>query len=172
MRFDGDSNGLTASKAIEELSELELKQLLQTYGEVSLAESVKISSAIARHKKQEKIQSASQLREIIFNAIFPAKNKWKTVTQVFQALRIYVNNELFSLKQLMDNSLSLLKLDGLLVVITFHSLEEATVKQWHLKEGKPFLKSIDSGKKPTKEEVQMNPRSKSAKLYSFRFKSL
>ena len=182
FRFDGkldmrmnQDNPRDARTVIAEYSEEQLANILYLYGE--LKQSRRIAAAIVKARNQAPIESVQQLLDVLKPFIRPQHEK-KELAQVFQALRIEVNNELAVLEQLLKQSLKVLKPGGRLVIITYHSLEDRLVKNFLRSgniEGKieqDFFGRINSPLKlvnnkvivPDDDEVNRNPRSRSAKL--------
>lgn len=182
FRFDGkldmrmnQDNPRDARTVIAEYSEEQLANILYLYGE--LKQSRRIAAAIVKARNQVPIESVQQLLDVLKPFIRPQHEK-KELAQVFQALRIEVNNELAVLEQLLKQSLKVLKPGGRLAIITYHSLEDRLVKNFLRSgniEGKieqDFFGRINSPLKlvnnkvivPDDEEVNRNPRSRSAKL--------
>lgn len=182
FRFDGEldmrmnqDNPRDARTVIAEYSEEQLANILYLYGE--LKQSRRISAAIVKARNQVPIESVQQLLDVLKPFIRPQHEK-KELAQVFQALRIEVNNELAVLEQLLKQSLKVLKPGGRLAIITYHSLEDRLVKNFLRSgniEGKieqDFFGRINSPLKlvnnkvivPDDDEVNRNPRSRSAKL--------
>ena len=136
-----------------------------------------IADAIAKARAEEPILTTTRLADVVSPALNP-KNLKKDLAQVFQALRIETNNELRSLQDLLLNSLTILKPQGRLAVITYHSIEDRMVKNFMRGgnlEGKveqdlfgrtlsPWKIITRSPITPSPEEVEENPRSRSAKL--------
>jgi len=174
------SSAMTAEKIVNEFNESEIIKILSLYGEVAYAKSIAKKIIAARIKKP--IKTTLELVDIIKGAI-PAKARRNKhpAKQVFQALRIAVNDELSRLSDTVSDFCELLQSGGRIAVITFHSLEDRIIKNTFgtLAAGctcpKDFPVCI-CGKKPTikiitkkpilpeKEEVLRNPRSASAKL--------
>lgn len=172
MNRKGDKD---ARKVIATYSEEQLAQIFYLYGE--LKTSRKIASAIVKARESKPINTTGELLEVIKPFIKPAQEK-KELAQVFQALRIEVNNEIDVLKSLLQQSVKVLKPGGRLVILTYHSLEDRLVKNF-LKSGnvegkveKDFFGRINSPFKlinnkviiASDEEVERNPRARSAKL--------
>lgn len=180
MRMDRTKK-LTAAQLVNEASPKELTRIITEYGEENWA--ARIASFIVDARKRAKIETTRQLAEIIKAAIpsgarregpHPAK-------RTFQALRIAVNDELGILPEALTQGVQLLKPGGKMAVITFHSLEDRITKKIFQEMGrgcicpkdlpvcvchhKPLVKNI-LGKPliPTEEELNNNPRSRSAKL--------
>jgi 16S rRNA (cytosine1402-N4)-methyltransferase len=154
---------LTAEQVVNHMSERELADVIYEFGEER--RSRRIARAIVRSRP---IRSTAQLAEVIAAAARPmnAERRIHPATRTFQALRIFVNRELDDLRALLSAAPQLLKPGGRLVIISFHSLEDRIVKD-SLREG------VSQGlyrlltKKPVRageEEIDRNPRSRSAKL--------
>jgi 16S rRNA (cytosine1402-N4)-methyltransferase len=161
MRQD-PRTGPTAAQVVNETSEHELANLIYEYGEER--RSRRISRAIVSGRP---VTTTGQLARIVAAAAPAMKqDRIHPATRTFQALRIYVNRELDEIKALMEAAPALLKPSGRLVVISFHSLEDRIAKDslrqgaqqgiWQVLTKKPFT--------PDKEEIERNPRSRSAKL--------
>ena len=176
-------SGETAEDFLNNKNEKEISDVIFKYGEER--SSRKIAKAITNYKKRKKIQRTLELVEIIKSVKKPSNNKFiNPATKTFQAIRIYVNNELEELKCGLISSINILKKKGRLAVISFHSLEDRIVKNFFNKHsGKIYNKSrylpqvepnnsirkilkIITKKviKPMKEEVKLNYYSRSAKL--------
>ena len=165
MRYDSKTE-LTAKKIINQWKEKEIWEILKEYGEERFAR--KIANNIIERRQKEPITTTTQLVEIIKNSV-PAWYRYKRIhpaTKTFQALRIMVNNELESIKKALPQALEILRPGGRLVVMSFHSLEDRIVKRYFKEKSKEGLLKILT-KKPiqsSREEVIINPRSRSAKL--------
>jgi 16S rRNA (cytosine1402-N4)-methyltransferase len=175
MRLD-PSQEVTAADIINTSSEVELAHLIREYGEEGY------SRQIARHIVQERpINTTLQLARTIERAIGGRRGKIHPATKTFQALRIVVNQELEHLEVALKQAINLLGFKGRLVVISYHSLEDRIVKQFMQQESRdcicpPGIPTCVCGhtaglrlvnKKviaPSLVEVQVNPRSRSAKL--------
>ncbi len=161
MRFD-TRTGSTAAQVVNEASERELADLIYEYGEER--RSRRIARAIVRGRP---VSTTGQLARMVASAA-PAmkRDRIHPATRTFQALRIFVNHELDEIRTLMDSAPGLLRKSGRLVVISFHSLEDRIVKDslregarqgiWEILTKKPVMAG--------EEEVEKNPRSRSAKL--------
>lgn len=181
MRMDKNTT-LTAKEIVNTYSESDLYRVLRDYGEDSFSKN--IAKHIVNYRKNKEIETSFELVDIIKAAI-PARvrnnKKGHPAKQTFQALRIEVNDELNILEAVLDDLLSLLKNNGRLAIITFHSLEDRIVKNkfktWQnpctcdglpvcICEKKPYGKAL---KKvfPSDEEIKNNNRSKSAILRVF-----
>jgi 16S rRNA (cytosine1402-N4)-methyltransferase len=161
MRMDTRS-GLTAAQVVNEANERELADLIYEYGEER--RSRRIARAIVRGRP---VTTTGQLSRIVTSAAPAMKQAHiHPATRTFQALRIYVNHELDEIRALMEAAPKLLKPSGRLVVISFHSLEDRIAKD-SLREGaRQGIWEILSKKPITagEEELERNPRSRSAKL--------
>jgi len=174
MRMDRKS-GLKASDVVNTYTEKELLRVFNTYGEVRNA--YKLVLLIIAKRKINPVTTIDEFKDAIRNCI-PAKEESKYLSQVFQALRIEVNEEMKALESLLENSAAVLEKGGRLVVMSYHSLEDRMVKNF-INSGnvageveKDFFgnktevfKSLT--KKPiipSGEEIDRNRRSRSAKL--------
>lgn len=180
MRMDR-SQSLDAAAIVNTYSEKEIKEIISDYGEENWA--ARIASFIVRAREESPIGTTGQLVDIIKAAI-PAQARREgphPAKRTFQALRIAVNDELGALRDALDSSVRLLRPGGRISVITFHSLEDRIVKnEFQAKEKpctcppsfpvcvcgkKPELKVITRKPVlPSKEELEANPRARSAKL--------
>ncbi|MBQ4917031.1 MAG: 16S rRNA (cytosine(1402)-N(4))-methyltransferase RsmH [Muribaculaceae bacterium] len=156
-------------------SEEQLAQILYLYGE--LKSSRRIAAAIVKARQSKPITTTGELIDVITPCLNPRQEK-KEAILVFQALRIEVNNEIEVLKSLLQQSLKVLKPGGRFVVLTYHSLEDRLVKNFFKTgniEGKMEKDFFGRSTSPFKlinnkvivaspEEVERNPRSRSAKL--------
>jgi 16S rRNA (cytosine1402-N4)-methyltransferase len=168
----------TAADFINELSEKELANILYEYGEEK--KSKQIAKHIVEERKKIKIKTTNQLKKIVAKSVNP-KHLTKTLSRVFQALRIYINEELNKLQEFLEKSVSTLNVGGRLVVISYHSLEDRIVKDFFRYENLTCICPKDAPicscdkeqrlkiltKKPivpTAEEIRVNKRSRSAKM--------
>ena len=180
MRMD-KSAPLSAYNVVNEYSEEELKKIIYNYGEERF--SPRIAAAIVRKRSEKPIETTGELVDIIKGAIPAAAREGghHPAKRTFQAIRIEVNGELEIIEPTIKNAVDILKPGGRIAIITFHSLEDRIVKQTFadLASGctcprsfpvcvcgkKPQVKVIS--KKPilpSAEELEVNPRSRSAKL--------
>lgn len=180
MRMNGQDS-LSAETVVNTWSQEELKRILYTYGEERYAP--QIASAICRRREQAPIKTTLELVDIIRSAMPPAalREKQHPAKRSFQAIRIAVNDELGAVEAVMEDAIRLLNPGGRLAVITFHSLEDRIVKNAMAAAAKgctcppsfpvcvcgkkPLVKLI--GRKPitaSEEELEYNPRARSAKL--------
>ncbi len=183
MRMDASAS-LTAADVVNSYREDQLANVIYEYGEER--KSRQIANAIVRHRAQKPFETTDELallaKQVLGNPKPKKGESYKhPATRLFQALRIEVNQELEVLKTALKASLSVLKPGGRLAVITFHSLEDRIVKQYFKGESvdcvcPPRIPQCICGhkasielltRKPVEasdEEIQQNPRSRSAKL--------
>ncbi len=174
MRMD-QSSGLTAREVVNTYSEQQLQKVLGMYGEVRNART--LAQAIVAARTNEPIDTVSALKEVM-GRFAPKGREAKYYAQVFQALRIEVNDEIAALEEMLEQSVDLLAPGGRLVVLSYHSLEDRLVKNMINKGklygevdkdfyGNPQLPLRAVTKKPltpSPEELQENSRARSAKL--------
>lgn len=167
--------GRTAADVVNEASEQQLADIFYLYGELKQAR--RVASAIVKARAARPIATTAQLLEAT-DAIFAREREKKEVTKMFQALRIEVNHEMEALREMLAASCQLLRPGGRLSVITYHSLEDRIVKNVMRSgnaEGKveqDFYGRLKSPLHlinnrvitPSAEELEANPRSRSAKL--------
>jgi 16S rRNA (cytosine1402-N4)-methyltransferase len=174
MRMDQASR-LTAQAIVNNYSAAQLQQLLQNYGEVRNART--LAKAIVTTRAAKPINTTEDLR-MLLQRWAPRGRESKYYAQVFQALRIEVNDEMGALKEVLQQSAHLLQPCGRLVVLSYHSLEDRLVK-YFLNAGnfagelrkdvygnvvRPFKPIYRKPIKPSDEEVQANNRARSARL--------
>ena len=159
MRMDTRS-GPTAEQVVNETGERELANLIYEYGEERRSRTV--ARAIVRGRP---VTSTAQLAKIVASAVPPMKHI-HPATRTFQALRIFVNQELHEIRALFEAAPILLKPSGRLVVISFHSLEDRIAKDSIREGAQKGIWNILTRKPVTakEEEINRNPRSRSAKL--------
>ncbi|MBU0478177.1 16S rRNA (cytosine(1402)-N(4))-methyltransferase RsmH [bacterium] len=163
MRMDRSSN-LTAQSLINSLSYDELTEIFFKYGEERYSR--RIASRIITERKKGSIQTTGELVAVIKKAIPLKRYRIHPGTRVFQALRIATNNELEDLSTAVTHGFSLLKKEGRMCIISFHSLEDRIAKN-KFREFKMNGQAKIITKKPltpTREEIDRNIRSRSAKL--------
>ena len=162
MRMDGAA-GLSAWDVVNRYPEKDLIRILKEYGEERAAP--RIARAIVRERAKKSVDTCAELEDIVFHAA-GRRGRVHPATKTFQALRIEVNREVGELQEGLASSLKILKRGGRLCVISYHSLEDRTVKNFirdNAKKGvlRPLLKKPIT---PAFEEVRENPSSRSAKL--------
>ena len=180
-RFDGpldmrmnSSGGVSAKGVVNTYTKEQLNDIFYQYGE--LTNSRKIALRIVDQRSQKPIETTLELKEIL-SPLIPIKIKHKAMAQIFQALRIEVNQELEALKSLLEQSGEVIKRNGRLCVISYHSLEDRLVKRF-IQHGcfdsepvkdefghshKPF-KKVGQLALPSETEIRKNKRARSAKL--------
>lgn len=177
MRMDRTS-GITAARWLNTATQAEIERVIRDFGEERYAR--RIARAIIKSRDELPISRTRQLAEIIAAAVPTVERNKNPATRTFQALRIYINRELEELRSVLDQIRYVLRPGGRLVVISFHSLEDRIVKQFMqteargddyppeipvtVKELSPRLRIVSRAIRPTAEEIQMNPRARSAIL--------
>lgn len=169
---------LNAADLLRMMDAGEIADILYRYGEEK--NSRRIAREIVQYREAKEIRTTEDLAGII-KRITPPNFLNKTLSRVFQALRIYINDELGNLERFLKKSVNLLKPGGRLVILTYHSLEDRIVKELFREEAKgcicppsfpictcgkkPRLRTVTKkGLPPSEEEIAMNPRARSAKL--------
>lgn len=170
--------GPTAADVVNTMAEEELANIIYKYGEERFSR--RVARKIVETRALEPITHTVQLADLVRSVVPKGSMKIDQATRTFQALRIYVNDELGELTRALDASLNLLKTGGRLVVVSFHSLEDGIVKAYikdlsEAKGGSRHLPPVDQ--KPLQyknltrkivlasdEEVKNNPRARSARL--------
>lgn len=167
--------GFSATDVVNDYPEEKLADVFYLYGE--LKNSRKLANAIYKAREKQKIDTINAFLEVI-KPLFNKDREKKELAKVFQALRIEVNQEMEALKEMLQTATYVLKPHGRLVVITYHSLEDRMVKNLMKTgnvEGKadkdfygrvntPFMLVNNKVIVPSEEEIERNPRSRSAKL--------
>lgn len=181
FRFDGPldmrmdpTRGISVAQWLQEADVDEIAEVIREYGEERYAGSI-AKAIIARRQERGAIVGTAELSALVASAIKRREPGQDPATRTFQALRIFINAELEELRQALEASLRILRPNGRLVVISFHSLEDRIVKQFinqHSRErydrSKPFAQSQPlllraiARSKPSATEVAQNPRSRSA----------
>jgi 16S rRNA (cytosine1402-N4)-methyltransferase len=166
---------MTAATVVNTYDERELSKILKMFGEIPNAR--KAASEIVSKRGSKKLKTTQDLMDALHYCA-PRHKEHKYFAQVFQALRIEVNGELDVLEKLLEQSADLLKPGGRMVVMSYHSLEDRLVKNF-FKRGsldgeiekdffgnvlKPFEEIVRHPVVPTEEELERNPRARSAKL--------
>jgi 16S rRNA (cytosine1402-N4)-methyltransferase len=168
MRLDEDLK-VTARNIVNSFPEEDIADILWKYGEEG--RSRQVARAIVRRRQRAPIETTSELAETVA-AVFPTGHaRIHPATKSFQALRIYVNDELNALDNGLKSAASLLNLNGRLLVISYHSLEDRIVKRSYLAlcenpvSGEPGFHLVNKKViRPTDSEIATNRRSRSAKL--------
>jgi 16S rRNA (cytosine1402-N4)-methyltransferase len=182
MRMNQRDGGLTVRDFINGAQEEELANVIYEFGEER--QSRVIARAIVRQRALKTIEKTTELASLVAHAMKGRKNsKIHPATKTFQALRIFINDELNEIRTLLDHGFELLNPSGRMAIISFHSLEDRMVKQFFKKMSSdpsdslprdiPILPSVQNIRAriqkpfpliPGNDEVKRNPRSRSAKL--------
>ncbi len=173
-------NGITAAEVVNTFPEKELADIIFKYGQER--KSRLVASSIVARRSSKPFSSTKDLADVICSVVKRSKDGIHPATRTFQALRIYVNDELNELKKGLEAATSILSCGGRLSVVTFHSLEDGIVKDFMREKAglnngtSRYLPSTENAcrseytlvfKKPvlpTEKEIAENPRSRSAKL--------
>lgn len=181
FRFDADLDmrmnqnaDLSALQIINEYKEQDLVRIFSEYGEVRNSKT--LAQTICSERQFRNIQTIQDLVNVMESVIRGKRNKY--LAQVFQAIRIEVNDEMGALEDFLKDCLEVLKPGGRLVIISYHSLEDRPVKNF-LKSGnfegtqikdfygnieRPFKLIVKKAMEPSSEEIKRNPRARSAKM--------
>jgi 16S rRNA (cytosine1402-N4)-methyltransferase len=173
MRMN-QQDALSAYNVVNEYDELKLRKVFWEYGE--LRQAPLLARTIVSERKAKEIKTSEQLKHVL-KKYLPPRHENKILAQIFQAIRIEVNQEIEVLKEFLTQSPELLSKGGRLSCISYHSLEDRLVKRFMrsgLFEGEPDkdvfgnvdvpLKKIGKLIVPTQEEIKLNNRARSAKL--------
>ncbi|MGK0296302.1 MAG: 16S rRNA (cytosine1402-N4)-methyltransferase [Ulvibacter sp.] len=180
-RFDAEldmrmsqKNDLNANRVVNEYDEANLKRVFLDYGELKNAPI--LARTIVESREQQPITTTDELKEVLAKFL-PERIRNKILAQIYQAIRIEVNQEMDALKEFLEQSLEILNPGGRLSVISYHSLEDRLVKRFMkngMFEGEPErdffgnfsvpFKTIGKLIVPDKEEIKLNNRARSAKL--------
>ena len=163
-------NKINAYEVINKYEKKDLERIFKEYGEIKNYS--KLAEIIIKERKKENIETAKELENIIFHNSDKSKKygKINPSTLIFQAIRIEVNDELNILKKSIENIKNILKKYGVVVIISYHSLEDRIVKRFFKDNEKTknkdgIFKLLNSKVlKPTNEEIKLNIASRSAKL--------
>ena len=175
MRMDV-TQGQTAEQWVNTAQEKEIARVIKEYGEERFAK--RMARAIVTERQQKTITTTHQLSKIIADA-HPAWEKGKNpATRAFQAIRIYINDELKDLESVLEQSLDVLATGGRMAIISFHSLEDHRVKRFIRKHAKgdnypaglpvtedmlnKRLRTVAKQVRPSQQEIDDNPRARSA----------
>jgi len=179
MRMD-TSQGQTATEWIASVSEAQLGEVIKNYGEERFAK--RIARAVVATRSRQPIVTTLQLAEIVATAVRSRKQNQNPATRTFQAIRIYLNQELEELSLSLPQCVELLNPGGRLVIISFHSLEDRIVKRFMRAAANPDLlprrlpirnkemqnfspqklRLVGKAVRPRENEVAINPRARSA----------
>ncbi len=173
MRMDRKNEKLTAEIIINEYEEKELSDIFFYYGEER--NSRKIAKSIINFRKNQRIRTTEMLSNIIKKINY---SKFKhPATRVFQALRVFLNEELNELEKILELSIQIMSSGSRIVVVSFHSLEDRIIKNFFKRMSINKVQSKENNSKfsnlkiitkkpltPTQTEIDINPRSRSAKM--------
>lgn len=181
-RFEGDLDmrmdqamAKTAAEVVNSFPEQELHRIFGMYGEVKNART--LAKSLVASRINRKIRTTGELKEVVL-PLAPKGREFKYLAQVFQALRIEVNDELKALEEFLQQTAEVLKPEGRLLVISYHSLEDRLVKNF-INKGrffgepekdiygnvhKPFEPVLKKAVEAGEEELKNNPRARSAKM--------
>ena len=160
MRMDIENLDLTAQKIINEFDQHNLSDIFYYYGEEK--NSRQIARKIIEFRKKKEISTTFELVELIKKV--NSYKKKHPATRVFQALRIFINDELNELDITLKKSLLFLKKNGKIITVAFHSLEDKVIKNFFSR-NKGLLKILTKKPiTPNEKEVRINPRSRSARM--------
>lgn len=180
-RFDAEldmrmnqNDAVSAYNVVNEYDESELRRIFNDYGELTTAKG--LAAAIVHARMERPIRNTEELKKVL-SRFLPAHKSNKILAQIYQAIRIEVNQEMEVLKEFLTQSLEILKPEGRLSVISYHSLEDRLVKRFMkngMFEGEPErdffgrfevpFKLIGKMIIPSEEEIKENNRARSAKL--------
>ncbi|MDD5146516.1 MAG: 16S rRNA (cytosine(1402)-N(4))-methyltransferase RsmH [Candidatus Pacebacteria bacterium] len=165
MRFSQNQE-LTAAQIVNQWPQQDIAHILRDFGQERFYKL--IAKNIIKRRQRQRIIGTHQLVDIIKEIVPRAALRGRThpATKTFQALRITVNNELGNLEKALPQALQILEKGGRLCVISFHSLEDKIVKNFFKEQAKAGIISLLTKKPiiPQTKEIQLNPRSRSAKL--------
>ncbi len=180
-RFEADldmrmnqQNVLSAFQVVNKYEEEQLKQVFLQYGELRAAPAM--AKLIVEHRESQPIVTSEELKAVL-KKFLPPRHENKVLAQIYQAIRIEVNQEIEALKEFLEQTPELLNEGGRLSLISYHSLEDRLVKRFirnGMFEGEPErdmygnfevpLKKVNGLIVPSKEEIKNNSRARSAKL--------
>lgn len=171
----GKSTELTAARVLNKYPEEKLTRIFKEFGELNNAK--RVAQVILAERSMGKIKTTKQLIDLV-GPLFPERKRMQHLARLFQAVRIEVNDEMGSLRELLGQTAEVIRPGGRLVVISYHSLEDRMVKRF-MRAGnekgevekdffgnplRPFTPMHGMPLTPSKEEVEKNNRARSAKL--------
>ncbi|MCL4109868.1 UNVERIFIED_CONTAM: hypothetical protein GTU68_028777 [Idotea baltica] len=151
--------GETAVDLVRDFSEERLVEIFSAYGEIRNSKT--LAQEIVQQRSQREIETVGDFLQVVEPVIRGSRNRY--LAQVFQAIRIGLNDEMGTLNEMLSQSLKVLKQGGRMVIISYHSLEDRMVKNF-IKSEKPFKSVIKKVMVPTDVEIRKNNRARSAKL--------
>ena len=165
MRMDTSSE-LTAYYVVNYYSESQLFNIISKYGEEKFAK--RIAKNIVEYRKKKKIETTKELADIVYKSYPPnlRHGKLHPATKTFQAIRIEVNNELVEIEEALEKAIHIISKGGVIIAISFHSLEDRIVKNTFKKYKELKFLEILTKKPitPKEDEIKENPASRSAKM--------
>ena len=178
MRMD-PTRGMSAAEWLAVADEQEINEVIKNYGEERFSR--QIARAIVAQRQSEPIDTTGKLAQLVAKNVFTRERGQDPATRTFQAVRIFINRELEEVKAVLPQAVQRLNTGGRLALIAFHSLEDRIVKQFMKQHSQhaplpkwaavreadlpqPPLALIGKAVKPSENEVQMNPRARSAVL--------
>lgn len=177
MRMDA-TKGITAAKWLATASERDISRVIKRYGEEP--EARRIARAIVKARRNKPLTHTRELSQCIAQVLPRRRGKLHPATRTFQAIRIFINDELAALERALEQAVEILGPEGRLCVISFHSLEDRIVKRFFRSRARPdpiyaglpdvpaharpTLKLIGKPVRPSAEEIAENPRARSAVL--------
>lgn len=171
MRYDkNDSNTITAKQLLENITVMELKNILSRYGEIDKANL--LANEFEKYRSENEISTTGDLKKFILtrDSLGSNKTRFKILSQFFQALRITINNEFGNLEKVIENFPQMVTIKTLFIIIGFHSQENFLIMKnvQNLRKGhKQKFKWIKKGVKPSDQEIEANNASRSAQLHAF-----
>jgi len=185
MRMDADATQLTAHAVVNQFSEQDIADILYRYGDERKAR--RIAKAIVGVRRSQEIATTLQLADLV-KSVMPAHGQVEhPATRTFQALRIFVNDELGEFERALAVTPQILSPGGRLLVVTFHSLEDRLIKEFlhpqvtlqnsrylpYVAHKEPLFENLmKKPLTPSKQEIHHNPRARSAKLRAAVFKGV
>jgi 16S rRNA (cytosine1402-N4)-methyltransferase len=168
MRMSKDRGGLTAAEILNTYPENQLSEIIYTYGEEKKARV--IAKTIVEQRKIKPLETTQEFAKLV-RSIVRRHDGIDPATLTFQALRIFVNNELIEIDTSLKKTLNLLSVGGKVITVTFHSLEDRLVKNWMrsnafscVRPGCALKPMFSKPISPSLGEMKTNPRSRSAKM--------
>ena len=168
MRMSKSQGGITAGDVLNTYPENQLAEIISLYGEEKKAKI--IAKTIVEQRKKKPLETTKDLAALV-RSIVRRHDGIDPATLTFQALRIFVNNELIEIDTALKKTLNLLSVGGKVITVTFHSLEDRVVKNWMranasscARPGFTLSPLFPKPLAPSRQEIRENPRSRSAKL--------
>lgn len=172
MRMDSsDEDAETAFDIVNGYSEKDIADIIWKFGDERLSR--RIAAGIIRYRKTKPVESPVELAGIVRNAVYRSYSKFRNfktdpATRTFMALRIFVNREMDSLESFLEKIGTVLKKGGIAAIISFHSGEDRIIKNF-FRSRPDFIPLNKKPIVPSEQEVEANPRSRSAKLRAYSY---